>query len=403
MSTDLNTKGPTIKTAPQYQNYLFVAIVIMFTAVSAAANQFKVPTIMGEVAKSMNMSVSSATWLMSIFTFVGIFLAVPAGSLVQKFGPKMIVVTGVVSIGIGAIIGSFATTGNLLILSRGIEGVGFIFVSTAGPAAMSRYVEPSKMGTAIGIWACWVAIGQILAFTLAPMLITSMSWNTIWIVFAAFSIVMALILQFTINGSMGNVVESSGPAAKLSDVFKKKNLWLLCLSFSTFNIAFLALLSFVPMYLEQSGMMTKSTAALVCTVAMILSIACSIIFGKLSDILHTHKKLLIVALAGLIPSLGLMFSTSVPMVWVGGLFLGLIAMGVPAMVLSSVGEVVESPELVGPGMGLVMVFQGLGQFIGTAIFMPIAGMFGNSLQMAGYSLIVFAALGIIFALMAKFK
>lgn len=402
MSLNVDT-GKSTKLVPQYQNYLFVAIIIMFTAVSAASNQFKVPTIMGEVANSMNMSVSSATWLMSIFTFVGIFLAVPTGSLVQKFGPKMMVVVGVSTIGIGSLIGSFATSGTMLILSRAIEGIGFIFVSTAGPTAMSRYVEPSKMGTAMGIWACWVAIGQILAFTLTPMLITSMSWNTIWIIFAVFTIVMALILQFTINGSMGNVVDSSGPAVKFSDVFKKKNLWLLCLSFSTFNLAFMALLSFVPMYLEQSGMMTKSAAALVCTVPMILSIACSIIFGKLSDMLHTRKKLLIVALASLIPSLYLMFSSSVPMVWVGGIFLGLIAMGVPAMVLSSVGEVVESPELVGPGMGLVMVFQGLGQFIGTAIFMPIAGMFGGNMPMAAYSMIVFAVLGIIFALMAKFK
>ncbi|CDX04187.1 Arabinose efflux permease [Desulfitobacterium hafniense] len=402
MSLNLDT-GKSTRTVPQYQNYLFVAIVIMFTAVSAAANQFKVPTIMGDLAQSMNMSVSSATWLMSIFTFVGIFLAVPAGSLVQKFGPKMMVVTAVALIGIGSIIGSLATTGTMLIFSRAIEGVGFIFAATAGPTAMSRYVEPSKMGTAMGIWACWVAIGQILAFTLTPMLITSMSWNTIWIIFAVFAIVMALVLQFTINGSMGNVVESSGPAVKFSDVFKKKNLWLLCLSFSTFNLAFMALLSFVPTYLEQSGMMTKSGAAFVCTVPMILSIACSIIFGKLSDMLHTHKKLLIVALAALIPALALMFSSSVSMVWIGGIFLGLIAMGVPAMVLSSVGEVVESPELVGPGMGLVMVFQNLGMFIGTAIFMPIAGMFGGNMTMAAYSMIAFAVLGIILALMAKFK
>lgn len=402
MSLNVDT-GKSTRIMPQYQNYLFVAIVIMFTAVSAAANQFKVPTIMGDLAQSMNMSVSSATWLMSIFTFVGIFLAVPAGSLVQKFGPKMMVVTAVALIGIGSIVGSLATTGTMLIFSRAIEGVGFIFAATAGPTAMSRYVEPSKMGTAMGIWACWVAIGQILAFTLTPMLITSMSWNIIWIIFAVFAIVMALVLQFTINGSMGNVVESSGPAVKFSDVFRKKNLWLLCLSFSTFNLAFMALLSFVPTYLEQSGMMTKSGAAFVCTVPMILSIACSIIFGKLSDILHTHKKLLIVALAALIPALALMFSSSVSMVWVGGIFLGLIAMGVPAMVLSSVGEVVESPELVGPGMGLVMVFQNLGMFIGTAIFMPIAGMFGGNMTMAAYSMIAFAVLGIILALMAKFK
>ncbi|WP_434510381.1 MFS transporter [Desulfitobacterium sp. AusDCA] len=403
MSTDLNTKGTMIKTTPQYQNYLFVAIVVMFTAVSVAANQFKVPTIMGDIAKDLNMSVSSATWLMSIFTFVGIFLAVPTGSLAQKFGPKALVVVAAVCIGAGSLIGSFANSGIMLIMSRGIEGVGFIFATVAGPLAISRYVEPSKMGSGMGIWACWVAIGQILAFNLTPVLFKSMSWHTIWIIFAVFALVMAAILQFTVNGSMGNPVEISGSAVKFTDVFAKKNLWLLCLSFCTFNIAFLALLSFAPVYLEQSAVMTKSAAAFAVSVPMMLSILCSIVFGKLSDILHTHKKLLIVALAALIPSLAFMFSSSVTMVWIGGLCLGLIAMGVPAMVLSSVGEVVERPELIGPGIGLMMVFQNLGMFIGTAIFMPIAGIFGGSLPMVAYTMIVFVVLGIIFAVMAKFK
>lgn len=403
MLTDLNIKGTTIKTTPQYQNYLFVAIVVMFTAVSVAANSFKVPTIMSDIAKNLNMSVSLASWLMSMFTFVGVFLAVPTGSLAQKFGPKAIVVAAAVCVGVGSIIGSFANSGIMLILSRGIEGVGFIFATVAGPLVIGRYVEPSKFGLGIGIWACWVPIGQILAFNLTPVLFMSMSWHTIWIIFAAFAIVMAVLLQFTVNGSIGNPVNTSGPVVKFTDIFAKKNLWLLCLSFCTFDIAFMALLTFAPVYLEQSGVMTKSAAAFTSSVPMILCIISSIVFGKLSDVLHTHKKLLIIALAGLIPGLVFMFSSSVTMVWIGCFFFGLIGCGVPAMVLSSVGEVVESPELFGPGMGLIMAFQNVGMFIGTAIFMPLAEIFGGSLPMAAYAMIGFVILGIIFAVMAKFK
>ncbi|BAE86570.1 MFS transporter [Desulfitobacterium hafniense] len=391
--------------AKKYQNYLFVTLVIMLTATTIAGHQFKVPTIMGELATSLNMT-SSASWLMSIFTFVGIFLALPAGSMAQKFGPKAMIVCAALFAAGGSLIGSLAPSGSLMIASRGIEGIGFILATVCGPLAIARFVEPSKIGSAIGIWAIWVPVGQILAFNITPIMYGSMSWNAIWVIFAVASLVMAAATLFLVNNKKGNVPTAealSSSAAKFTDVFSQKNLWLLCFSFSLFNLVFMATLSFVPAFLETSGMMGKSAAAFVTTLPMIICMVSLPIFGKVSDIIGSLKKPLLVSLVVLGPSVAMMFSTNISLVYIGAVLFGAIGMGVPAMILSSVGQVVESPELAGPGMGLMMIFQNLGMFLGTLVFMPIVGMMGGNFTSAGLVLIPIAVVALLFALFAKLK
>lgn len=78
-------------------------------------------------------------------------------------------------------------------------------------------------------------------------------------------------------------------------------------------------------------------------------------------------------------------------------------MGVPAMHLGSVGEVAESPELIGSAMGLIMTCQNLGMFLGTAIFMPVVGLVGGSFTTAGLLLIPVALIGVVLTVLAKFK
>lgn len=215
---------------------------------------------------------------------------------------------------------------------------------------------------------------------------------------------MAALLQLVVKGNYGNVVSSTGPKVKFSAIFGKKNLILLCLAFITFNFVFMSGLTFAPTYLENTGMMTKSAAAFAVSIPMIISIFSSPVFGKLSDLMGGgHKKLLLLGLIVLGPSIALLFSTSTTLVYLGGILFGAIGMGVPAMILGSVGEVAENPELMGPAMGLMMTCQNLGMFLGTSTFMPMVNMVGGSFTTAGLILIPIALIGVLFTIMAKFK
>ena len=342
-----NNRQLTNIDVPKYQNYLLVTIIVTLTAMFVASQQFKVPTIMAEIAQALNMTDASVPWLMSIFTFVGIFLAIPAGGLVQNWDPKKMVVAAAIIAGVGSLIGAFATSGGLMLFSRGIEGIGFIFIAIAGTVAISRFVEPTKIGSAMGIWALWVPVSQILAFNSAPIMYGSVGLKGIWIVYGILALVMAVVMLLVVDASKGNNVGSLKSKVKTLAVLSKKNLWYISIVFCVYNLLFMAITTYVPTFLESSDMMTKSAAAFTATIPNIITIVCSPLIGKLSDKIGSRKKVLIVTVLALIPSGVMMFSSSLALVYAGAILLGAIALGTPAMVLSSVGESVENPELEG--------------------------------------------------------
>ena len=75
-------------TNKKYANWALIAIAMLLFGTAIATVQYKVPVVMGDIMMKMDMDAGSASWLMSIFTFVGIILALHTGELAKKFGPK---------------------------------------------------------------------------------------------------------------------------------------------------------------------------------------------------------------------------------------------------------------------------------------------------------------------------
>lgn len=392
-----------VNTAVKYQNALAVGMILMITGVTLAAHQFKVPMIMGEVAGSAGMSEGAAGWMMSIFVFTGIFLALPAGALAQKFGPKNIVILAALIAGAGSILGALTTSAAVILVSRAIEGVGFIFIAVAGPMSVISHCEPAKIGRAIGIWATWVPIGQIIAFNLTPVLVGSVSWQGIWYMFAALSIVMAFVIKAFLKAPEGlPPAPKEAEKVPMGELFGNRNILFAGLSFSTFNYLLFAIIIFFPAYAVERGIMELGEAAFVASIPMIGSIVGSPVLGFLSEKMG-RKKLYILSIAATgVGTILYYVSDARAVIYAGGVLVGLIGLACPAMLLGSMGEVAGNPRLIGPGTGVVFTFQNVGMFLGTATFMAAVVGFG-SFASASLLAIPIAGVGILLAAMMKFQ
>ena len=84
-----------------YQNPVMIGVVLLIAGISVAMIQYKVPTILTELMALFAMDAKAASRLMSIFTLMSIFVALPTGWLAQKFGAKrmMIVACGIAILG----------------------------------------------------------------------------------------------------------------------------------------------------------------------------------------------------------------------------------------------------------------------------------------------------------------
>lgn len=394
-----------MSTSKKYGNWALIAVVMLLFGTAIATIQFKVPVVMGDIMANMSMDASSASWLMSIFTFVGIILALPTGALAKRFGPKTMLLAAAAIIAVGSLLGAFAGNGMVLIVSRAIEGVAFIFVTICGPLAVQKYVSPDKIGSATGIWALWVCLGSVVGGVLTPTLYASTGFAGVWVIYAAAAVVFAIVVAVIVKNP-GEALEGAADAPTEGKVgygeLVKPNILLFFAAFLVFNMTLMAVLSFGPTFLQQQGV-DPTLSGFVSTLPMLLAVISSPLFGALSDKLGRCKPLYLAAMLVMGPCTLLLLTQTGPLMWVGAIVMGLVGLGGPVMCLTSYINVLGRPELMSIGMGVLMLVQSLGQFLGTWLVPLLLGPDVSSWMLTGIVMCVIGFAGTAALALCKFR
>lgn len=396
----------------RYGSWMLIAVCLLLFGTAIASTQYKVPVIMSNLMEMFGMDSGSSSWLMSIFTFVGIVLALPTGALAKKIGPKNVLVIAAVVMVIGSLIGAFSSDGMMLIVSRGIEGVAFIFVTICGPLCVQKYVAPDKIGSATGIWALWVCLGSVVGGTLTPSLFSATGFVGVWVIYAVcvaiFAVLMFLCVKFPGGAEEERAIAAEEAAAQVgqgkasyADLLKP-NFLLFLLAFLAFNMVLLAVLSFGPTWMQVQGI-DPTMSGFISTLPMLLAVISSPLFGNLIDRFGRCKPLLIIAMLSMGPCAYLMLTGTGAMLWVGAVLMGLVGLGCPVVCLTALNPIVGKPELASISMGVLMLVQSLGQFLGTFVSPMLLGAGGDQWMTLGIAMLVIGLAGTGIAAVCKFK
>jgi MFS family permease len=389
----------------KYGSWALIAVAMLLFGTAIATIQFKVPVVMGDIMLKMDMDANSASWLMSIFTFVGIVLALPTGALAKKFGPKTMMLAAAAIIAAGSVLGAFAGNGLILIVSRAVEGVAFIFVTICGPLAVQKYVAPDKIGSATGIWALWVCLGSVVGGVLTPTLYSVTGFVGVWVIYAAAAVVFAIIVAIIVKNPSKALEDAASTVteekANYADLVKP-NILLFLLAFLVFNLTLLAVLSFGPTFMQQQGV-DPTLSGFVSTLPMLLAVISSPLFGALSDKLGRCKPLYLIAMLVMGPCTLILLTQTGPLMWVGAIVMGLVGLGGPVMCLTSYIHVLGRPQLMSIGMGVLMLIQSLGQFLGTWLVPLLLGPDMSAWMFTGIVMCIIGLAGTAALALCKFK
>jgi MFS family permease len=220
--------------------YAWVILVVVYLAsVVAPFNQYKVPPLIPLLMEAFQINLTQAGLLMSSIAVVGLVLALPAGLILQRFGPRVTVLAAMGSLAAGASLGGLSTSFSTLLVSRVLEGVGFGLIGVAAPATIAMWFPPSKQGGPMGIWATWVPLGSIFMYNLAPQMADRYGWQSVWWIGLIFALVMvvlsALLLRRPPAGPAGPLPNTSHQSMR--KVLANRDIWLLASSFACFNLA----------------------------------------------------------------------------------------------------------------------------------------------------------------------
>ncbi len=392
--------GQTAVTPP----YAWVILIVVFLAsVAAPLNQNKVPPLMPVLMEAFEISLSQAGLLMSVFSITGLILALPTGIILQKVGPK---VTGLIALGsliVGSGLGALSGSMGLLLASRVIEGIGMGLIAVVAPAVIALWFPSEKRGAPMGIWATWVPVGSVIMMLLAPRLELFAGWQSVWWVGTGFSVVVFVLYSILLRRppSLTESDLSLSQSSRLTSALANKDIWLLALAFTCFNLVFFPLVTFYPTFLAEVRGYTLTEAATIASVATVLVLFSAPFAGWLLDHISSRKRVLTIPFLVAAAMMLLPFRLVGWQIYAFMSLLGLVAGTIPTATFAAAPEVMKNPKLAGLGLAVIMVGQNLGMFAAPIVFGELVE--ASGWIVAGYCLIPFALFGFLAGWLVKLR
>ena len=223
--------------------------------------------------------------LVTIYAFGAALAYLPAGIVadrVQNQGRLLLLTFWWV--GIGYIAASRAPGFLSLALLLAFAGMGDATWHPIATGVLTRQM-PDRRGQALGIHAIGGTLATVLSPLLVGFLLAVLNWRDVMVVSAAVPLLMGLVFLRYHRA----VPHSSGKRISRSDLRDLKKTWsspaglILIAGISTYNMAVMALITIMPLFLQRSGGFTTGQTGIVFASAMLIGAIGQPWIGRLSD------------------------------------------------------------------------------------------------------------------------
>ena len=403
-------------TEPKTPAYAWVILFILYMAtLSATLTLSKVQPVSTILQKAFNVDMVKAGDLMSAFPIMGFVLAIPAGFILKRFGIKVTALISVGAVAIGSAIGALAESFAVLYFGRFIEGVGMGLIMVTAPFTISLWFPQNNRALPTGLWASCVGIGNIVMFLIASRLAIAYGWQSVWWGGAGFAFLSFLLFAFLFR--MPRPEEMEAPPAPVTEeeaapsLFKgmaNSNFWMISIAFGVYNLVVMAMISFLPQFLEvergyfltyDNGVLMH--AGFVVAFVMAASVITAPGGGYISDRLGKRKIMVLIPYILMTLTFLFPFSVTGGMIPLYMIVFGIVGGPIAPVLLAAVPEVAKKPQYIGIGMGVGALGQNLGIYLGTSQFPRIQAAVGW--EAAGYWMIPICVIGIIATLCIKVR
>ena len=350
---------------------------VYFASFMAPLAQFKLPPLASWLIPSFGLDGVSFGYLMSALSVIGLVLAFPASFICGKFGLKRTMLVSLACLAIGTAIPLTESGYATLYVGRLIEGIGIGLVGVAAPTCISVWFPESTRGLALGIWATWFPVGNVVIFNTAPLLALSLGWRSVFVFCLALCVIAFILFALLFKMPTYRNAEENAlfSVAEGMRHLKNRNIWLLGATFFVFNFIQLGVInSFYNTYLEQSCSMSASTASSLTSLISLISIVAIPLAGAISDHVSPRYRKFWIAASYLLFALAFVFAWRVDTQGLSALWVFIAIAGISSGLSGGVSRpmtpIIMNGSAVGVtmGMGTLQLMQNLGAVVGAPLF-----------------------------------
>lgn len=355
-----------------------VVTVVVACGVVAALQVGKVSIALPALRADLGLDLAAIGWVMGVFALLGVFGGIPVGVAVSRVGDRLLLMAGLLALALGSAAGAHAHSLSALLVSRTVEGAGFLLILVAAPAAIQRVTSEADRDIGFGYWGAFMPVGIALALLAGPLI---EGWRMLWLANAVLAGATAALVFF--------VVPREAPQASIFSWFSvmqdaratatSRGPLLLSLSFALYALQYFAVVSFLPVLLVERMAISVAAAGALSAVAVGVNILGNLAAGELLSRGIPHWRLIAVASVAMGASGIGIFMPGTPHSFVFLLCMVFSGVGglLPATVLGGAVQLAPAQRLGPISLGLTIQGNNLGQLIGPAAV-------GAAVQVAGW-------------------
>jgi MFS family permease len=145
------------------------------------------------IASDLGASVGSVQWVINGYNLMFAALMLAAGSLADRVGRRLVFTVGTGLFGIATLTSAFSSWMLMLVVARGLAGIGAAAALTRGGAILAARFEGPARVRAFGLFGTALGAGLALGPLVSGALIARLGWRGVFAVPAFAGILVALL------------------------------------------------------------------------------------------------------------------------------------------------------------------------------------------------------------------
>ena len=181
MSTEIQVKSPK-----------FMAAILMLGAFIGLFGETALNMALTNIMEQFSIEASTAQWLTTGYLLT-LAILVPISALLMKwFSTRQLVIVGLIISLIGAVFAAFAPSFAILMTGRVVQAIGTGIIMPVMTSVLLVIFPIHKRGVVMGIMGLVITLGPALGPTLSGVVISTLGWNYIFWISAAFYVILTL-------------------------------------------------------------------------------------------------------------------------------------------------------------------------------------------------------------------
>ena len=343
------------------------------------------------IIDELALSLVQAGLILSLFSLIAAFAGAGFGLLSDRIGHLHTALTGLLISACGAFLGATASGIELLLLSRLIEGFGFILSIVALPSLMSQSATDQSRPLVMGIWGAFMPAGIGMSMLITPVLMEWHGWRGLWNDIGLIILIWGGVLFFTFRGIASKPRIDLGMGDFISNVLRLAPL-LVVAGFICYSSLYQSLTAFLPTILVTEYDVPLAKAAQFGAIVVVGNIIGNVGAGWLIGRGFTPWKLLTISFLAMGLCATLVFSSiSDPLLkTIAGFFFSAFGGLFPGTAFVLAARFSISPSHMAMMVGLLLQGAGIGQTIGPLMVTSVVETLGSwdfaNLVVAGMAL-----------------